>query len=188
MALAINPQTKVGQVLDAYPGIEEELIAWVPAFSKLRNPILRKTVAKVATLEQAARIGGVSVRELVLKLRQAAGQDSTDVDEIAAPAQPSSEWLHGVTVTRHLDADTLLARGENPLGVVRQCVAELKTGEALRLTSTFRPAPLLDTLARSGVRGHCDEVAANEFVTYLGPQTETAGQPVRGPRAAQPQP
>jgi hypothetical protein len=168
MALAITPETKVGQVLDAYPGIEEILIAWVPAFSKLRNPILRKTVAKVATLEQAARIGGISVKELVLKLRAATGQSDGEVADTAAATEQSSDWVQNATVTRHLDADAVLARGENPLGVVRQNAAELAPGEALRLTSSFRPAPLLDMLSRNGTPTFCEEVAPNEFVTYIG--------------------
>jgi hypothetical protein len=176
MALAITPETKVGQVLDAYPGIEELLIAWVPAFSKLRNPILRKTVAKVATLEQAARIGGISVKELVLKLRAATGQQGDEVKEAAPVPEQSSDWVQAATVTRHLDADAVLARGENPLGVVRQSIAQLSPGQALRLTSSFRPAPLLDTLARSGIQLFCEEVAPDEFVTYIAAdRTGTTG-------------
>lgn len=175
MALAIHPQTKVGELLDAYPGIEEQLIVWAPAFSKLRNPILRKTVAKVATLEQAARIGGISAKELVLRLRRAVGQEEGDVAEAAPSGPANGDWVRFVKVTRHLDADAVLARGENPLGAVRQCLAGLPAGEALRLTSTFRPIPLLDTLSRGGIRTNCEEVAPGEFVTYLGPPAEVQG-------------
>ena len=79
MSLAITPETKVGALLEAYPGIDDVLIEWVPAFEKLKNPILRKTVAKVATLQQAARIGGVSTRDMVRKLREATGQSGLEV-------------------------------------------------------------------------------------------------------------
>ncbi|HJZ98426.1 MAG TPA: DUF1858 domain-containing protein, partial [Candidatus Solibacter sp.] len=72
MSVAIEPGTRIGSLLDAYPELEEVLIGMAATFEKLRNPVLRKTVGKVATLEQAAKIGGVGLRELVSRLREAA--------------------------------------------------------------------------------------------------------------------
>ena len=43
--LAICPDTKVGALLEAYTALEPALIAIAPAFEKLRNPMLRRTVA-----------------------------------------------------------------------------------------------------------------------------------------------
>lgn len=98
MNLPIHPETKVGALLDAYPELEAVLISIAPAFEKLRNPILRRTVAKVATLEQAARIGGVRVRDLVNQLRQAAGQTSLRDQLLSSTPESESEaerhgWL-----------------------------------------------------------------------------------------------
>ena len=50
--ITISPKTKVGELLDAYPELEPVLMAMSPAFEKLKNPVLRKTVARVATLQQ----------------------------------------------------------------------------------------------------------------------------------------
>ena len=52
--LVITPKTKVMQLLDAYPALESLLIETIPAFEKLRNPVLRKTVARITSLQQAA--------------------------------------------------------------------------------------------------------------------------------------
>lgn len=54
--LIINPKTKVLKLIETYPELEEVLIGYVPAFQKLKNPILRNTVAKITTLQQAASI------------------------------------------------------------------------------------------------------------------------------------
>lgn len=51
--IQITPQTKVGELLDAFPELEETLFSLSPKFKHLKNPMLRKTVAKVATLYQA---------------------------------------------------------------------------------------------------------------------------------------
>ncbi len=34
------------------------------AFKKLKNPVLKRTVAKIATLQQAATVGNVKVEDL----------------------------------------------------------------------------------------------------------------------------
>ena len=47
--LLITPKTKVGELLDAYPELEPVLMGLAPAFNKLKNPVLRKTIGKVAT-------------------------------------------------------------------------------------------------------------------------------------------
>jgi hypothetical protein len=49
-----------------------------------------------------------------------------------------------------MDADTMLEAGTHPLGVVRKAAEELPPGEALLLTSSFRPEPLIGALANAG--------------------------------------
>ena len=57
----ITPATKVAELLESWPELEEALVAQAPAFRRLKNPVLRRTVARVATLEQAAGVGGIAV-------------------------------------------------------------------------------------------------------------------------------
>jgi hypothetical protein len=64
----ILPETKVGALLQAYPQLEDELIAIAPRFTALRNPVLRRTVARITTLAQAA-VAEIPTRELVDRLR-----------------------------------------------------------------------------------------------------------------------
>ena len=60
--LVISPKTKVLQLIEAYPQLEEVLINYLPAFKKLKNPVLRKTVAKITTLQQASIVGNVKTK------------------------------------------------------------------------------------------------------------------------------
>jgi hypothetical protein len=175
MSLPIHPQTKVGALLEAYPGVEEALIAAVPAFARLRNPILRRTVAKVATLEQAAKIGGIPVDDLVSRLRNTAGQSAEQAtggaavsiqDVATAPA-----WIREDRVRYEIDADAMLEHGVHPIGKVRECVAELEAGEIVRLTSSFRPEPLIDLFARGGQPVYSIQTTPGRHVTYIGRKT-----------------
>lgn len=176
----ITPEMRVGELLDAYPSLEATLVGLAPEFAKLRNPILRRTVAKVATLHQAARIGGLDVRELVRALRTAAGQPVEDaiagpplvtevatrrIGEDAAAAPPA--WLSERHVEPPIDADALLASGTHPLGIVRQRLAGLPPGRALCIVSTFRPVPLIDALGREGYAVHVAEDVPGRFQTYV---------------------
>lgn len=185
MSLPITPDTKVGELLAAYPGVEEHLIAWAPAFAKLRNPILRRTVAKIATLEQAARVGGISVRDLVRRLREAVGQPAGEADAAATEAsEETPAWVNDEHVRFAIDADAMLETGVHPIGKVRACAAELRPGELIKLTSSFRPEPLLETMRRGGLTVYCAEFTPGRHATYMArlPEDPAASPAERGPR------
>ncbi|NOY46216.1 MAG: DUF438 domain-containing protein [Deltaproteobacteria bacterium] len=71
MPVEIGPKTRIHDLLREHPHLLEVLVARSPAFAKLRNPFLRKTMGKVATLENAAAIAGIPVDDLVRTLREA---------------------------------------------------------------------------------------------------------------------
>lgn len=174
----ITPETRIGALLDAYPALEDVLVAAAPAFAKLRNPVLRRTVAKVATVERAAGVAGLSARELVVTLRRAAGLGT----EAPPPAQPSGpkgptgarpppDWVRGGTTVAVFDADAMLARGEVPLGPVLRRARELGPGEQLRVDVAFPPEPLREA---AEARGHAAFIALREtgFALFIGRRSE----------------
>ena len=155
--LIINPQTKVGQLLNEYPGLEDVLIAQAPIFAKLRNPVLRRTVARVATLEKAAAMAGILVSSLVSALRKAAGHgnpaDYGDPHVSSGDASVSSgppAWVDTQRITETLDVDEQISRGKHPLNEVFKLAATLAPGELIKLTSSFAPVPLTETLKQQG--------------------------------------
>ncbi len=173
MNLVIGPETTVGALLEAYPEAEGLLIEMAPAFAKLHNPVVRRTVAKVATLEQAARIGGVSLQALILRLRDFTGQDRPDLLALQprqAPGEDSS-WLMGGRVVEEIDADAMLEKGVHPIGKVREAVGALGPGEVLVLRSSFRPEPLIETLRRAGTAVH-SSTEGSTHLTWFGRRAE----------------
>ncbi|MCS7265236.1 MAG: DUF1858 domain-containing protein, partial [Armatimonadetes bacterium] len=67
----ITPQTKVATILERYPQTLEVFLRY--GFAPLVNPVLRKTMAKVVTIEQACRREGVEMEVLLRDLRKVAG-------------------------------------------------------------------------------------------------------------------
>ena len=54
--LEITPSTRVAEMLDNYPELEDTLIGIAPPFKKLKNPVLRKTIAKMSSKGVAAAL------------------------------------------------------------------------------------------------------------------------------------
>jgi len=188
----ITPQTRVGAILAAYPELEKALLEFSPHFEKLKNPILRKTVARVATLETAAATAGVNVADLVAHLRRAAGVDGVSVDDGASVAggapvadgapvvgdapmasgasdapseRPTEErptWVDEADVAHTLDADAMLARNEHPLGFVQSTVPRLAAYQAVHVRSSFRPEPLIELMQSKGCRVHVEHDASDD--------------------------
>lgn len=166
--MAITPETKIGDFLAAHPDQQEALIARVPEFAKLRNPILRRTVAKLATVDQAARVAGLPTADLVHFLRELAGEAAGPVAEGAVPAaDPRPDWAKSSAVRSTLDADALLATGEHPLARVRRALLTLAPGEAMQLLSPFRPEPLLDQFRQEGTPCWCEQESPGRFRTWI---------------------
>jgi uncharacterized protein len=63
--MRLSPKTKVDELLSRYPFLKEFLIQFDPHFKALDNPLLRKTLGKVATLSKAAMVGGVEIGKLI---------------------------------------------------------------------------------------------------------------------------
>lgn len=71
--MEITAETKIHDLLQHHPALLEYLAGYQPELAKLRNPLLRSTLGRVATLETAAQMAGVPVDRLVADLRAQAG-------------------------------------------------------------------------------------------------------------------
>jgi hypothetical protein len=148
---AITPDSKIGALLLKFPQLEDVLIRMSPAFGHLRNPILRKTIAKVATLRQVAKIGDVPLGTLINALRQTAGfKEEWSEDGVAEGTGGAPNWMQNATVARSLDARPVIAGGGHPLEQVLRELKELPAGSIYLLITPFLPAPLLDLMKKQG--------------------------------------
>jgi len=142
--LIITPKTKVLELIEAYPHLEDILIKYVPAFSKLKNPLLRRTVAKIATLQQAASIGNVKTGDLINLLRKEVGQELINTGDETAYNTKKPSWFEETLIEKEFDIREMLAAGEQPVNQVISDLTHLNKGKIYKLTSPFLPAPLID--------------------------------------------
>lgn len=166
MSLSIQLETRLGELFAAYPVLEEPLLQAIPSLAKLQNPVLRDTVLKTATVQQAAQLAGVSGQDLLAGLRRLAGQKAEascgggcahDYGPARVGTGPEPEWASSYPVKHSIDADAMLSTGVHPIGKVRECAASLSPGEMVVMTVSFRPEPLLENLRQAGFEVWCGE-------------------------------
>jgi hypothetical protein len=165
--LIISPKTKVLQLIETYPELEEVLINYVPAFKKLKNPILRKTVAKIATLQQAASIGNVKVGDLINHLRKEVGQVLVSEEYESQYNTSKPDWFNESSIRQELDVREMLAAGEHPVNQVMADLKKLPNSSIYKLIAPFLPAPLIDKATSLGVSHWIVKEQDELFIIYF---------------------
>jgi hypothetical protein len=165
--IIISPKTKVLQLIETWPQLEDVLIGYVPAFSKLKNPVLRKTVARIATLQQAAAIGNVKVEDLINRLRKEVGQDLLRETAGSGYNTLKTWWMNEKPVHKTMDAREMLAAGEHPVNQVMADLKQLPQGKIYKLLAPFLPAPLIDKASSIEVEHWVNEISEAEFEVYF---------------------
>jgi hypothetical protein len=170
----ITPETKIGPLLEAYPALEHVLLDMSPHFARLKNPVLRKTVAKIATLRQVAEIGGVALPTLINTLRGAVGLDtgasrhSAEPEHSAIPMDAPA-WFASRALAVTYDARPDLAQGMHPAQRVMSDLQTLGADDMYLLVTPFTPAPLIDLASGKGYTAWSHKEDNETVKTYFTP-------------------
>lgn len=165
--IQITPETKVADLLNNYPELEDKLIEIAPPFKKLKNPILKKTIAKVTNLRQASMVGGVSLAELINKLRITAGQNEIKIEENKNDNSPKSAWILDKKIKVTYDARIDLENGVHPIAKVSKEILSLNENEIYLLITPFLPGPLIDIVKDKGFEVFTENKSEQEVYNYI---------------------
>jgi hypothetical protein len=148
----ILPTTKIAALLDHYPELEDVLIGLAPPFGKLKNPFLRRGVARVASVQQAAAVAGMPMADLVNTLRAFVGQPQIpfdDAEKRSAYFLAEPDWFDVTRVVRSVD-ESVSDPDKMPIAEVLRQATLLKPGEILELVTHYLPAPGIDIMKSKG--------------------------------------
>jgi hypothetical protein len=159
----VTADTKIADAIAADPSLVERLAALHPTFKRLKNPLIRRTMGRLTTLGDAARVAGVPLGELLAVAgahRPEAGDRPPPAAETARPA-----WLDGLDLegAERLDVRPLLATGEEPLGPILKRAAGIAPGGVLVIEAPFDPAPLRRVLGNKGFSAHAERLAEDHW-------------------------
>jgi len=152
----IKPKTKLLDLLNEYPELETQVVEMAPPFKNLKNPILRKTVGKLATLEKVAKIGGIDVGVFINDLREEIGLDLMDdpiEDEPGVIPSDAPSWINGDP--KHIiDGTAMLDAGEHPLNHINKLMRDIEIGDFVLLKTNFAPLPMHDAMKQQNYVVH----------------------------------
>lgn len=149
--MEIIPSTKVSDLLKAFPELEETLIDIAPPFKKLKNPFLRRTVAKIATMRHISSVGNIPLNELINKLREAVGQPliSDSFDDVEYFLD-KPDWFSTKKIVISFDEEKMENKDVMALVSILREAKNVNRGEIIELITTFLPAPGIDVMKSKG--------------------------------------
>ena len=167
--MEITPVTKIHDLLTNYPELEEYLMRLNSKYKKLKNPVLRRTIGRVATLKQVAMVGGYHPLDLVNMIREELNMPPLargDIEDGVDSSDKMPEW-----VTKEpsviLDANELLDSDKNPLVESNKALKGMSDGEVLLIKSDFLPSPLIDSFKEQGREVYSTKESDKSFLTYI---------------------
>jgi len=130
---ALVPDALVMDLVEEYPFLVEFLASYNPRFRLLKNPVMRKTVGRVATLARAAEMGGVDLAEFLEAIRaEVERQTANGGNGKGAPPEPRSPGEAGARGVRR--EGEARAEGRDRVaelkGLIRDLHGDLPAGEA----------------------------------------------------------
>jgi hypothetical protein len=113
--MRLNSRTKIDDLLKRYPFLLDFLAGLSPRFSRLKSPIMRKTIGKVASLQQVASFGNMPLGELLERIQAEVKRVThEDLELETAEAKPEP-----------------IAAKEARLEILKDIIRELHKGESL---------------------------------------------------------
>ncbi len=111
--MELTPATKISALLAQYPFLKDFLIGLNENFRVLDNPLMRNTLGRVATLSQAALVGGMDLTDLMAKIgdeiRAKTGHQMTVTGGDQTP-ESRQEILKGIIRDLHHGTDLAILK------------------------------------------------------------------------------
>jgi len=115
--MEINATTRINDLLKEYPFLEDFLVRLSPKFKGLKNPIMRKTIGKVATLGKIAGIGGLDLNDFLATLTAEINR------QVGTAATPDGSTPDGD------GADDIISDPEKKQAALKEIIKALHAGE-----------------------------------------------------------
>ncbi len=172
--MAVLAQTKIKDALAEHPELQDVLIGLSPKFKVLRNRGVFNIVSRWATFADVARMGNLSVCEVLHRVNQALGTE----DELLAqapecivearqqaplPTTPPS-WLAQASGLILMDVRN---REDFFLPSVLETLTSLAEDHVLKVVNAFYPAPLIEMLQQEGYDLYYENPSFHEHTLYI---------------------
>ncbi len=183
----ITSTTTVARLLEEHPQLVDFLAGYHPHFEKLRFGLLRKIMAPRVTVEQAARMAGISADDLLTAIRRQIGEVESPSASAESPPDAGAPTARPALLAARrpvqVDVRDDIRRGAEPFARIMAAIKALSDEEVLVLRAPFEPFPLYDVLARRGLAHWTQRQAADDWSIwfYREPAAEAAASTASAP-------
>ena len=141
---AIIASSNIKETLDKHPELKDVLVELSPKFKRMQNPALYKTLARFANFNDAAKIVGVSVCEILHAMNKHLGTEENLMKSMPeCIKKPSSDIEEkGMDITWEESAERYIYN-ESSLEELIQRVSVLTPQENIVILSVEKPNELL---------------------------------------------
>lgn len=166
--MIVTAKTKISDLIKANPDTIEAIAQINKHFKKLRNPILRKTLARRITIEDAAKVGGVTVDVFFEKLANIGFEIEQQKERIAPKTETNKmEFIIDNAGVTELDVRPYIEAGNDPFQIIMAAIKELPEGNVLKIINSFEPIPLINVLKGKGYRSMVERPESGVVCTYF---------------------
>jgi hypothetical protein len=156
-----------------------------PQLARLRHSPMRRVMASVTTVAQAARLCRMPADALVRDLNRAIGIDAGSETADPAPAEIIADTrIPAFGSVMELDVREELSRGGEPFSRIMAAVAALGADEALHLRAPFEPVPLFGVMQKRGFEHRTERHADDDWSVWFFRDATASGDAA----TAQPEP
>lgn len=130
--MKLNEKTKLAELLKEYPFLLDFLAGLKPEFQKLKNPLLRNTIGRLANLQQIAEMGQIPLTELIEKISaeikkhgpEASSSVFVQPDNDSPQKQSGEKTKERIEILKQIIRD--LHRGGDPVELKKRFAALLQ--------------------------------------------------------------
>ncbi|MFN8417152.1 MAG: DUF2249 domain-containing protein [Cytophagaceae bacterium] len=165
--MEISAQTTISKIIEENKQAIDVISSINPHFKKLKNPIFRKLLASMVTVEQAAKIGGVhsstilnSLKDIGFKIINNTVEEEL-IEENQAPFYVDQKKLFT------LDVRPYLQEGEDPFAIIMKSIKKIPSDYTLLLINSFEPVPLIAILKKQGYAAYVKKIDKELYETYF---------------------
>ncbi|KJR96931.1 MAG: hypothetical protein VR65_26165 [Desulfobulbaceae bacterium BRH_c16a] len=149
--MIITSETKIHEVLNAYPFLEDFMVARNLRYKNLKNPLMRETIGRIASLGKVAGIGGENVAELVEDIRKEIERHGRE----GFSAFAGKKFVDPIKQNRLKEIIQALHRGED-LGKLKEQFAALSQGVTATEIADLEQSLMDEGMPEKEVRRLCD--------------------------------
>ncbi len=166
MIKSISPKTTIKDLLEVNQDLViEALINLNKNFKRLKNPILRKLLARRVSIADACKIAGCSISDFIETMKQVGF--AVEMETTEEPSDLPKPAFKQASRYQTLDVRPILAQDRDPLKEILANISSLEENEGLKLINTFEPMPLIHLLADRGFWHFTISPEAGLVITYF---------------------